>query len=75
MSDCVEKDADRIFKIAVVCESPAEENSKTELPQQSSYAPQHSGVVIDDKDDISIWQKDDFRRAVLHAASKDCCGL
>jgi hypothetical protein len=27
-----------------------------ELPQQSSYTPQHSGVVIDDKDDISIWQ-------------------
>jgi hypothetical protein len=27
-----------------------------ELPQQSRYTLQHRGVVIDDKDDVSIWQ-------------------
>jgi hypothetical protein len=25
------------------------------LPQQSFYSPEHAGVVIDDKNDISIW--------------------
>jgi hypothetical protein len=43
----------------VVCESlrrGKQQAGVAELPQQSSYTPQHSGVVIDDKDDISIWQ-------------------
>jgi hypothetical protein len=29
----------------------------TELPQQSRDTPQHHWVVIDDKDNISMWQK------------------
>jgi hypothetical protein len=43
----------------MVCESlrrGEQHGAVAELPQQSSYAPQHSGVVIDDKDDISIGQ-------------------
>jgi uncharacterized protein YbdZ (MbtH family) len=29
----------------------------TELPQQSRDTPQHHWVVVDDKDNISMWQK------------------
>jgi hypothetical protein len=55
----VEKDAKRVPEITVAFESVRRRKQQTgvaELPQQSSYTPQHSGVVIDDKDDISIWQ-------------------
>ena len=49
-----------LVEIAVVCESLRRRKQQAgvaELPQQSSYTPQHSGVVIDDKDDISMWQE------------------
>ena len=64
----------RLFEIAVVCESLRRRKQQTgvaELPQQSSYTPQHCGVVIDDKDDISIWHGIISRRLARHAASKD----
>jgi hypothetical protein len=43
----------------VVCESLRRRKQQTgvaELAQQSSYTPQHRGVVIDDKNKVSIWQ-------------------
>jgi hypothetical protein len=55
----VEKDAKRVPEIAVAFESVRRRKQQAgvaELPQQSRYTLQHSGVVIDDKDDISIWQ-------------------
>ena len=56
----VEKDANRPVEIALACESLRRRKLQagvTELPQHSTYTPQHSGVVIDDEDDVSMWQK------------------
>jgi hypothetical protein len=56
----VEKDANRPVEIGLVCESLGRRKQQAgvaELPQHSSYTPQHSGVVIDDKDEVSIWQE------------------
>ena len=54
----VEKDANGFSEIAVVREGFRRRNQHArvaELPQQSRYTPQHCGVVIDDKDDFSVW--------------------
>ena len=54
--DCRES---RVFEIAVICEGfrrCKQQSGVTELPQQSRYALQHRGVVIDDKNKVPIWQ-------------------
>ena len=56
----VKKNANRPVEIALVCESLRRRKQQAgvaELPQHSSYTPQHCGVVIDDKDEVSIWQE------------------
>jgi hypothetical protein len=43
----------------VVCESLSRRKQQAvvaKLPQQSRYAPQHCGIVIDDQDNVSLWQ-------------------
>jgi hypothetical protein len=55
----VEKDANHPVEIAVICEGFSRGKQHAfvaQLPQQSRYAPQHHGVVIDDKNKVSLWQ-------------------
>src|SRR5882757_8354307 len=54
----VHDDTQRFFEIVVVLKSLGrgkQDTVVTVLPQQSLYSPEHAGVVIDDKNDISIW--------------------
>jgi hypothetical protein len=56
----VDKDASSVCEIAVVCESRRggkQQAGVTELPQQPRNAPQHRGIVIDDNNKVSVWQK------------------
>jgi hypothetical protein len=55
----VEKDAERVSEITVVCESLRRRKQHArvaELPQQSRYAPQHRGIVIDDENKVPVWR-------------------
>jgi hypothetical protein len=55
----VENDANHPVKIAVICEGFRRRKQHAfvaQLPQQSRYAPQHHGVVIDDKNKVPLWQ-------------------
>ena len=52
----VEQDANHPVEIAVICEGFRRRKQHAfvaKLPQQSRYALQHHGVVIDDKDEIA----------------------
>ena len=54
----VHDDTQRFFEIVVVLKSLGrgkQDTVVTMFPQQSLYSPEHAGVVIDDKNDISIW--------------------
>ena len=53
----VENDANRFFEIVVISKGLCgrkQDTVVTEFTQQSLYSPKHPGVIIDDKDDISI---------------------
>ena len=55
----VENDAKSCFEIVVISKSFGRRKQDavvTAFPQQSLYTPEHPGVIIDDKDDVSIWQ-------------------
>ncbi len=55
----VEKDANHPVEIAVICEGFRRRKQHAcvaQLPQQSRYALQHHGVVIDDKNKVPLWQ-------------------
>ena len=55
----VENDANHPVKIALICEGfrrGKQHAFVAQLPQQSRYAPQHHGVVIDDKNKVPLWQ-------------------
>ena len=59
----VEDDAKRFFEIVVVLKGLGrreQDTFVTVFTQQSLYAPERAGVIIDDKDDISIWQERDI---------------
>ena len=56
----VEQDANRISEIVVVCKGIRRRKQQAdvaELPQQSRYAPQHCGVVIDDNNLVANRQR------------------
>ena len=55
----VEKDANRLVEFAMLCESlrrGKQQACVAKLPQQSRYAFQDRGVVIDDQDKVLSWQ-------------------
>jgi hypothetical protein len=55
----VEKDANRLVEFAMLCESlrrGKQQACVAKLPQQSRYAFQDRGVVIDDQDKLLSWQ-------------------
>ena len=56
----VEDDANRLFESGVVPKSLCrrkQDGLVRVLPEQTLYSPQHSGVIVDDKNEVPMKQK------------------
>ena len=70
----VEDDAKRFFEIVVISKGLGrreQDTFVTVFTQQPLYSPERSGVIIDDKDDISIPQDRYPVRRALNVHSRD----